>query len=456
MTRIQGKVNLQNRLKVFLVLTAVAFFAIIFIYRITIGRARNTYEAIDLSNQVIQRAAPILASVLKVESMSRGFALTGSREYIDNYENEVVNLISRVKSLDELTYKHFRQRHFESLNKVIESRISFANNLIQLRATRGLNAAMDFASTGTGQLLTQAISNQLHKLTSHEEQKLSQKKIEFHENSRNSQMLFIGLTVFIVVILSIAAHLILKNYKLRDENEKLLNQSHEELLALNKELEAFTYSVSHDLRAPLRAINGYAKIIHEDHAAALDSEGREVLGVIMSNSKKMGELIDGLLDFAKLGRKDISLANVNMNETVRSVIEDAKFGLGREILFKVGDLPQVHADKLLIKQVWVNLISNAIKYSREKSGPEIEIGSYNDHHDAVFYVKDNGSGFDMSYYDKLFGVFQRLHSQEEFEGTGIGLAMVHKIIRRHGGSVWAESMVGEGATFYFKLPNTKS
>ena len=241
--------------------------------------------------------------------------------------------------------------------------------------------------------------------------------------------------------------------KLNLELEQKVIDRTAQLESANKELEAFSYSVSHDLRAPIRAISGYAKILEEDYTGKLDVNGTKYLHAITHNSKKMGDLIDDLLAFSRLGRKQVALTDINMSALVESVKEEL-FSAGdkHRTEFNMKVLPHAKGDQALIRQVWINLISNAIKYSQHKSRIIIEIGSYEKDKLLVYYVKDNGAGFDMEYYDKLFGVFQRLHSQEEFEGTGIGLAIVQKVVQRHNGTVWAESKVNEGATFYFSLP----
>jgi PAS domain S-box-containing protein len=232
-------------------------------------------------------------------------------------------------------------------------------------------------------------------------------------------------------------------------------KAEDELVLVNKELEAFTYSVSHDLRAPLRAINGYAKIIQEDYALVLQDDGMNSLNAIMNNSRKMGELIDDLLAFSRLGRKVVETTEIIMSSLVTAVKEEELVGATNDVEFTIHELHPALGQQALIKQVWVNLISNAIKYSKHKAKAIIEIGSYYKGNKVVYFVKDNGAGFDMQYYDKLFGVFQRLHSQEEFEGTGIGLAIVQKIVTRNNGAVWAEAKVDEGACFYFSLPKIK-
>ena len=245
--------------------------------------------------------------------------------------------------------------------------------------------------------------------------------------------------------------------KLNDELEQKVIERTAQLESVNKELESFSYSVSHDLRAPIRAINGYTGILMEDYASKFDADGKKVLHSIRHSSKKMGELIDDLLAFSKLGRKQVTVSDINMNALVTLVREEILLEDDNNIPeFKVGVLPAAKADQSLIKQVWINLISNAIKYSKYKPKTKIEIGAYEKKNQVVYFIRDDGAGFDMQYYDKLFGVFQRLHSQEEFEGTGIGLAIVQKIVQRHHGTVWAEAKLNKGACFYFSLPNITS
>ncbi len=225
-----------------------------------------------------------------------------------------------------------------------------------------------------------------------------------------------------------------------------------QLETANKELESFSYSVSHDLRAPLRALHGYANIFEEDYLGNMDEGAREVMSHIRRNAFRMGELINSLLDFSRTSKQEIKKSKINMAALVKEVTEELKVETPNRADIKIGPLPPVFADSALIRQVWVNLISNAIKYSGKKSKPTIEISSYPNDKETIFRVHDNGVGFNMEYVDKLFGVFQRLHSPKEFEGTGIGLAITNRIVTRHGGKVWAESEVGKGATFYFSLP----
>lgn len=225
-----------------------------------------------------------------------------------------------------------------------------------------------------------------------------------------------------------------------------------QLEAANKELEAFSYSVSHDLRAPLRAITGFAGIVLEDFGPQLPEEGQKYLERIRKGGEQMGRLIDDLLAFSRLSRELMNQQRVDTARLVRGVLDELtpQFD-GRQIEMKIGDLPNCYGDPPLLKQVWANLLSNAIKYSRGRTPALIEIGCRRDKGEAVYFVQDNGAGFDMTYAHKLFGVFQRLHRTDEFEGTGVGLAIVQRIVHRHGGRIWAEAEVGRGATFHFTL-----
>jgi PAS domain S-box-containing protein len=241
--------------------------------------------------------------------------------------------------------------------------------------------------------------------------------------------------------------------EIRGLNQQLARRS-TELEGTNKELEAFAYSISHDLRAPLRHMVGYTELLQKHAAQTTDDKGRRYMLTILDAAKRMGTLIDDLLAFSRIGRAETRETMVSLDQLVKEVQSELMHDTeGRNLIWKVGTLPDLYGDRSMLKLVLVNLVSNAVKFTRTRSSPEIEIGSNEVKSDGVVvFVRDNGVGFDMKYVNKLFGVFQRLHRVDEFEGTGIGLATVQRIIHRHGGRVWAEGHVGSGATFYLSLP----
>jgi PAS domain S-box-containing protein len=240
-------------------------------------------------------------------------------------------------------------------------------------------------------------------------------------------------------------------YKMNEELEKRVELRTTQLEAANRELEAFSYSVSHDLRAPLRGIIGFTTMLEEDYTSKLDDEARRLTNIIKTNTLKMGHLIDGLLMFSRMTRQDITKSPINTGKMVADIIEEMNSSASIEWHFS--HLPFVVGDFSTLRQVWINLISNAIKYSSTREKPYIEIGGFHMDGQTGFFVKDNGVGFDNKYVDKLFKVFQRLHRSDEFEGTGVGLALVEKIISKHGGKVWADGTINQGACFYFSLPD---
>jgi len=238
--------------------------------------------------------------------------------------------------------------------------------------------------------------------------------------------------------------------QIRQLNTDLRNNN-DQLEVSNKELESFSYSISHDLKAPLRALIGYSRMLEEDYKTKLDEEGNAMLASIRENGTRMSVMIDDLLQFSRLGRKEIEKSEIDTESLVKKCVGDVNSSMMNKAEIKIHSLLSAKGDYSLLSHVWTNLISNAVKYSSKKANPEVNIGSEEQEGKIIYYVKDNGAGFDMAYADKLFGVFQRLHTKQEFDGIGIGLAIVQRIVTRHGGRVWAEGMPGEGATFYFTL-----
>jgi PAS domain S-box-containing protein len=252
--------------------------------------------------------------------------------------------------------------------------------------------------------------------------------------------------------ITIQKHLKLENKALQDGLEFRVQQRTEELEKINKELNAFSYSVSHDLRTPLRAISGYSQMFLDDYSETLDAEGQRILGTIIENTELMAKLIDNLLQFSRLSRLEVLDQHVNMKAIVDRCIEDLLPIWPNPYVITVADLPTCYADANMMRQVWMNLIENAMKYSSRTEEPFIKIGCREDELSHTYFIEDNGVGFDMQYAGKLFGVFQRLHTNDQFIGTGLGLALVKRIVTKHDGSIWAKSQENIGATFHFRIP----
>jgi light-regulated signal transduction histidine kinase (bacteriophytochrome) len=242
----------------------------------------------------------------------------------------------------------------------------------------------------------------------------------------------------------------------RKRFEQVLREKNLELEKANRELESFSYSVSHDLRAPLRAIDGFSKLVLTECAEGLSEDGRRQLERVRANAVRMGDLIDNLLEFSRLSREPLHKLTVRSQELVRSCLDELQNEMdGRQIEFRQSEMPTVQGDPTMLRQVWFNLLSNALKYTRKRAVARVEVGCQEYPKTLEFYVRDNGVGFDMQFAERLFGVFQRLHSPQEYEGTGVGLATVQRIVHRHGGQVRAESAPDSGATFYFVLPKVE-
>jgi signal transduction histidine kinase len=322
---------------------------------------------------------------------------------------------------------------------------------------RGLNAGADYYVTKpfNEQYLLSRINTALKDPPKH-----SNEQIEMELSIEGEKYpVRAGRQQIMNLFISIYENAALKNSELISTQDQLniLNKSLEEktreLEEANKDLEGFAYSVSHDLRTPLRAIDGFSHQVLKRYEDKLDDEGKRYLHMVRDNTLKMSQLIDDILAFSRMGRLGMSMAEVNMEGLAREVFDELMpAAAGRDLAVEIKPLPPARGDHAILRQVWVNLLGNAIKFTRHNPAASIQVGSYAEGKEHVYFIKDNGAGFDMQYADKLFGVFQRLHGVEEFEGTGIGLAIVKRVITRHGGRVWAEGKVNKGATFYFTLP----
>jgi len=420
------------------------------------------------TQQVIYQSENIIALGIDIETSSRGFVITKDSSFLEPLFTAEKTVFAYIQQLRQLAWDNAtQQQRLDSLRYYMQKRLDFSLLSIELRNKQGLAAAIAHVSTNRGKQYsdhTRQIINTIQK----EEQNLLEQRKQTNENELNavnkfSMIMFFLMTTFTILLLIItgkyliqskekekqASDLIIANEELAFQNEEKEKQEVE-----NKELEAFSYSVSHDLRAPLRHIGGFVDLLIKNNSSQLDQAGLRYLNIISESAHEMGNLIDALLTFSRLSRTELQRTKINSKDMVTRVVKTFSDELvNRNIEINVSGLPDIMGDENLITQIWVNLISNALKYSRNEKKSMIDIGSETGNDKIIFYIKDNGVGFDMKYADKLFGVFQRLHKARDFEGIGIGLANVNRIVVRHGGTCWAESEVGNGAKFFFSVPN---
>jgi signal transduction histidine kinase len=386
-------------------------------------------------------------------SKSRDYVSTGSdvdQRLVDRFCGEANSLLTQLHQLVADNTRH-RER-LAKMDPLIGQLIDTVKAM-KPAPTRPLPVA----SIDTITPIRDALRIQLRDMRSDEET-LMRDKLEAQRSATRLTMAFAlsgsGLTLF---LLSGSGYLLIREVRERTKTERILMDKSQLLAAANKELEAFSYSVSHDLRAPLRSMSGFAKILEEDFGPRLENGGVRYLGLIQKNAEKMGSLIDDLLSFSRLNRQMLTRSLVSPAGLVQETFDSLEAERnGRKIELVVGELPPCQADYNLLRQVFVNLLSNAVKFTRSRPAARIEVGSRSEHGQTVYFVRDNGVGFDMLYVDKLFNVFQRLHRVEDYEGTGVGLAIVQRIVARHGGRIWAESALDQGATFCFTLSGEAS
>jgi signal transduction histidine kinase len=447
------KLHFIKRVVIGFVLTLAIITTLAIYSFLTIQRLIDTAQLLSHGSRVINNAEQLLVIITDLETGQRGYIITGDKSYLDPYKDARQKLEKHLIQLDSITKDYPEQNNrIDTLTDLITERAARAEVSIAARE-RSFEEARALILSGQGKALMARIRSLIHRIQEEERLVFRQQNTVSSKTLRQFQILFIALLVVPAVIMSILFFSILRHFRARSKAEGQLIKASSEISHLNKELEAYTYSVSHDLRAPLRSISGYSQILKEDYSPNLDDEGQRVIHVIINNAKRMGQLIDDLLEFSRTGRKEIVKAKIQPEEMVREVVRELTHTQnGRPIHVQIEPLATALADPSMLRQVWINLISNAIKYSAKKDETQIKIGSFNDAEGTGFYIKDNGVGFNMEYKDKLFGVFQRLHKSDEFEGTGVGLALVKRIISRHGGKIWADAALGEGATFYFSLP----
>ena len=429
---------------------AVISAASIFFVAITKSNSELVTHTLQVENQLSSMRVLIRAA----EGGERGYLLSGEPGYLKDFQDAAETIIPALADLKQMTADNPVQQHAVAvLAPLIAQRIDKMHEVTRLHDTGNAAAAVALIRTGHGRVLMEDIDTIIARMTDEEHRLLALRALNA---SRGNFLLLIVNLAGIALMIALAVLSILTVRRMGEEALRDIEKRGDELQATVNELDAFSYSVSHDLRTPLRAIDGFSRILLKHHAAELTPESREYLQAVRDNTVQMGHLVDDLLAFARLSRKQLNKQRVPtkpiIEQVVRSVQQQAE---GRCVNVSVGDLPSVWGDSALLKQVFVNLIDNAFKYTRRRVDATVEIGTREIDGEQVFFVRDNGVGFDMKYTGQLFGVFQRLHRAEDFEGTGVGLAIVQRIIQRHGGRIWAEAAVDKGATFFFttEVPN---
>ncbi len=438
-------------------------FALVFLVLLVIAGVsfRNTnryFENSELdarSREVLQFLNLTLLLFEESDLGLRRYLVTADPTYLTAYENARQRAPVHLAHLRDITHDHqTHEARLDRLDLVITQTLNAGEQAIALRQKRGFKGVRHLVREGIATAQLNEIRLLLDEMGKTERALLRSRGQESIVGTRSTVVLLSIGTVLQFLLLSLVYYLIRHDIDQRRRVAAELEHRGEQLEAANKELEAFSYSVSHDLRAPLRHIDGYVGLLQKGAARKIDDKGKRYLQTISESAKQMGRLIDDLLLFSRMGRAEMANTPVPLDQLVKDVLAGLQPDIQkRAVSWTIGQLPVVRADPAMLKQVFFNLIANALKFTETRELAKIEVGSILSHDgDAVLYVRDNGVGFDMQYVDKLFGVFQRLHRSEEFEGTGIGLANVRRIIHRHGGKTWAEGALDKGATFYFTLP----
>ena len=415
----------------------------------------DSSRLVSHTHLVIEKIHQIFSELKDAESAQRGYLITGEESFLEKHHAVVVRLPEEIADLKDLTGDNpEQQKQIMIMEDMIADRMHGLRLGIDMLADRSDISNDEVVSLvrGDGRQTMDQLRNQLQRMIDTEEKLLKDRANLVGESAASTKRWILFGNLLAVILLMTVIWLILREISHRRKAQREIEKTAAQLELTNKELESFSYSVSHDLRSPLRAIDGYSRIFEEDFADRLDDEGRRLLKVIRTSSKKMGQLIDDLLAFSRMGRKPVDFGRVDMNALVDDVWREVCSHVETPPPLHKKNLPPCWGDRALLRQVLLNLLANAVKYSGTKEEPQIEIFSVSNEEETVYSVRDNGVGFDMRFYNKLFGVFQRLHTEDEFPGTGVGLAIAQRVIVRHGGRIWAESKPDEYTIFNFSLP----
>jgi signal transduction histidine kinase len=431
---------------------------------ISIASYRNTSVLIKnsrldtRSHELVQFLGSIGEALDDAERGHRRYLVTGDEAYLKGHKTVLEQMPVYSQYLRGLTDgAPDQQMRVASLERLIGQQLDAEAAAISARETNGYEGVRRIALSGAAKQELDAIHRLIVELETAEQKTLRARVVQSAGSTRNTIVLLVLGALLQLVLLGSVYYLIHHDITERRRVAAELRRRGELLQAANKELEAFSYSVSHDLRAPLRHIDGYASLLSKTAGESLNDKARRYLQTISASAKQMGQLIDDLLIFSRMGRQEMLRTTVNLDQLVKTVLHDLRLDLqGRTISWTIGPLPEISGDPAMLRQVFMNLLSNALKFTKHRAEAKIEIGAIQrTAGEAEIFVRDNGAGFDMQYVNKLFGVFQRLHRNDEFEGTGIGLANVRRIIHRHGGRTRAEGALDRGATFFFTLPTKR-
>ncbi|MBX2941336.1 MAG: CHASE3 domain-containing protein [Cyclobacteriaceae bacterium] len=398
------------------------------------------------ATKVLNHIEQAQTNTVQLEEILAKYLLTGDSFLLESYDEAVKSATEHYKRLLEMTRDNaLQQGRIDSFRVFGIKKLELHKEIINMYAASKPKAE-SMINSSPNKNLSVKIAELLSKMRDQEEELLNQRMKRATIEISYFQTTFSVLMISTFLILIAVLLVINRSFRAR-----LIAEQKAQIV--NEELESFTYSVSHDLRAPLRSIRGFTEILQEEYGTTLGQEGNRLLHIVMRNASRMGQLIDDLLDFSRLGKRTLTYSKIQVGQLVTEIIQELIAQTHGNVKWEIQKLDDTYGDARMMRQVWENLISNSLKYSKKVDKPTIEIGSFPKHGTTVYYIKDNGVGFDMKYSDKLFKVFQRLHNIQEFEGTGVGLALVHRIISKHNGVIWAEAKVNEGASFFFYIKN---
>lgn len=416
-------------------------------------RNAETFRAVEHTHQVMDVIEDVLVDMLNVQTGIRGFAISGDEAFLQPYQIGIAELQEEFEAAKRLTRDNpEQQRLLAVLEPLIQARISRANEVIQLRRSGDSAGAFQIIASRQGKAGMDEIRRLIAEMEKKERELLERRTAQALATNRTTIVIVTFGGLLSLGLVGFASVVVRRDFEKRQQAEDSLRQLNAELATANQELAAFSYSVSHDLRAPLRSIDGFSQVIEEDYGDKLDDAGRDHLARVRAATRRMSGLIDDLLKLSRITRAEMQRVPMDLSALAREIAgELQRREPQRRVQWEIADELSAQGDPQLLRVALENLLGNAWKFTGKRADAVIQFGRLECDGQTVFCVRDNGAGFDMAYAKHLFGAFQRMHSVAEFDGTGIGLATVQRIMHRHGGRVWAEAEVDKGAVFHFTL-----